>query len=209
MFAVSAFYKNITNYIHQGEVTKRLVNPMSITNPQQYKQTLVGFHGCRADGTCIFNLQTFVGGGKAHVKGVAFAYQTTFKHGFGLVANYTYAQGSTQAGISLPYLSKHSVTLSPYFENGPFAAKINITGRSKYLGVGYVAGVAPNTVDGQVFVGGSVSWQFNKHWQLQLTGQNLTNTRYYTYSIGDAGQELPHDKYTNGRRLSLQLHLKF
>lgn len=208
-FAVSAFYKNVLNYITQKTVTRSEYNNIHSSDPDNFADNYVGFHGCRADGYCDFAVQMPTGGGGAHVKGLTFAYQTAFDNGFGLAANYTYAAGKTNQGTAMPFLSRHSLSLSPYFEKGPFSARLNVSSRSEYLGVGYVAGAVPPTTDAFTTVSASMGWRFNEHLSLSLNGDNLTNTKYYQYQYGDGGQELPLSKYTTGRRFSLQLHAKF
>ncbi len=209
VFAVSGFYKNITNYITQKEVMSRQFNNIFNADNDRYMSQLLGHHGCDSTGYCDYKVKKFVGGSSAHVKGFTLTYQQSFDNGFGLAANYTYATGKTDLGTDLSFLSRHSLSVSPYFERGPFSARLNLNTRSKYHGIGYVAGAATPITDAFTTISASLGWAFNKHWSLSLDGSNLTNEKYYQYKYGVGGQALPLNKYTTGRRYSLGMHFKF
>ena len=51
----------------------------------------------------------------------------------GILANYTFADGSGQNGQDLPYNSRNQVSLSPFFEKGPVAIRATYTWRDKYF----------------------------------------------------------------------------
>ncbi|NEK92380.1 MAG: hypothetical protein G3W63_23100, partial [Xanthomonas euvesicatoria] len=75
--------------------------------------------------------------GDGKVKGFNIAFQQPFgDSGFGLTANYTYANGENNTGDALPYQSRNSVAVSPYYEKGPLNARLTYNWRDSYLAGG-------------------------------------------------------------------------
>lgn len=212
VLAFTPFYNHIVNYISTSTSVQRKFNSMFDTDPTTYQNTYEGKLGnCDAQGVCDYQMTIpeSIGGGS--VKGISVTYQQPFGDtGFGLVANYTYANGTTHAGFALPYNSKNSVTLSPYFEKGPFNARLTYNWRSKYLAGGYVAGAAPATVDSYTELDFTTGWAFNKNFSLQLSAMNLLNEAYKMYQAATpTTPQLPLNKYTNGRRYMATLQFKW
>ncbi|MGH8184763.1 MAG: TonB-dependent receptor, partial [Rhodanobacteraceae bacterium] len=208
VLSFTAFYDHITNYISNVVVPDRQFNGLFQTAPALYNSAYLGKMGnCDAKGFCDFSVAqpTSIGGGA--IKGFSVAYQQPFGHtGFGLLANYTYALGTTHIGYALPYNSKNSVSLSPYFEKGPFNARLTYNFRSKYLAGGYSASAEPATVSNYTELDFTAGWAFNDHWSLQLSALNLLNEAYDLYEVTKLE---PVDKYTNGRRYMATLHFKW
>lgn len=206
VFAVSAFYKHVLNYILITPATERQYNSIRDNDPAQWLN-YVGSNGCTADGYCNYSVSRPHNGGGANVKGLTFSYQQPFgETGFGLAANYTFASGKTDAGTSMPYLSRHSVSLSPYYEKGPFSARVNYNFRSHYLGAGYVAGAVPATIDDYTDLSASLGWNFNEHYSVSFDAMNLLNQKYSQYQ---GTTDLPVASYTTGRRYMANFHFKF
>ena len=107
ILSAEVFYKDISNYI----LTR--TQPESYFNQSQGKVT-------------TYQISRPFNAGSAEVKGLAVAYQQNFAHGFGLLANYTYADGSGQGGAPLPYNSKNQINVSPFYEHGPFSARADV-----------------------------------------------------------------------------------
>ncbi|MGN6328276.1 MAG: TonB-dependent receptor [Rhodanobacter sp.] len=206
VLAGSVFFKHVLNYILITPGTEVQYNSIRDTDPTTWS-ALVGSHGCTADGFCDYSVSRPHNGGGARVKGFTLNYQQAFgETGFGLIANYTFATGKTNAGTSMPYLSRNSVSVSPYYENGAFSGRVNYNWRSKYQGVGYVAGAPAATTDDYTDVSASVGWTFNPNFSLSLDALNLTNQKYFQYTDTP---NLPNAKYTTGRRYMASLHFKF
>ncbi|WP_295938882.1 TonB-dependent receptor [uncultured Xanthomonas sp.] len=204
--AWSLFYKKIDNYIDTSATIERQYNAIRDTSPQTWAQML-GSNGCTADGYCDYSIQRPRNAGIGKVKGFTLAYQQPFgDSGFGLSANYTYASGENNSGNPLPYQSRNSVAFSPYYEKGPWNARISLNWRDSYLAGGYVAGAAPASVDAYTDLGASVGYAFNAQWSLQLDAQNLLDEEYLQY-LGD--KDHPAGRYHNGRRYMATLHFKF
>ncbi|HEY0232018.1 MAG TPA: TonB-dependent receptor, partial [Dokdonella sp.] len=117
-----------------------------------------------------------------------------------------YSDGTTHTGQDLPYNSKNAWNLSPYYEKGPFSARITYGWRSHYLAGGYVAGAPPASVDDYAELDASASWRFNEHLSLNLNAMNLLDETYFEY-LGN--KSLLAGKYKSGRRYMASLHFEF
>jgi TonB-dependent receptor len=206
VFAVSAFYKHVLNYILITPATERQYNSIRDNDPTQWANYL-GSNGCTADGYCDYSVSRPHNAGGADIKGLTFTYQQPFGDtGFGIAANYTFATGKADSGSSMPYLSRHTVSLSPYYEKGPFSARVNYNFRSHYLGAGYVAGAEPATTDDYTDLSATLGWTFNEHYSVTLDAMNLLNEKYFQYQGTDS---FPVAKYSTGRRYMANFHFKF
>lgn len=206
VFAVSAFYKHVLNYILITPATERQYNSIRDNDPTQWVNYL-GSNGCTADGYCDYSVSRPHNAGGANIKGMTFTYQQPFGDtGFGIAANYTFATGKADSGSSMPYLSRHTVSLSPYFEKGPFSARVNYNFRSHYLGAGYVAGAQPATTDDYTDLSATLGWTFSDHYSVTLDAMNLLDQKYFQYQGTDS---FPVAKYSTGRRYMANFHFKF
>ena len=204
--AWSLFYKKIDNYIDSSAVIERQYNSIRDTSPATWAN-VVGTNGCTADGYCDYSIQRPRNAGSGHVKGFNLSFQQPFgESGFGLTANYTYANGENNSGDPLPYQSRNSVAFSPYYEKGPINARLTYNWRDSYLAGGYVAGSAPASVDDYAELGASFGYTFNENWSLTLDAQNLLNEEYFQY-LGDKDHLA--SRYKSGRRYMATVHFKF
>ncbi|PIB95594.1 TonB-dependent receptor [Caulobacter sp. X] len=185
ILSAEVFYKDISNYILQR------TQPESYFNQSQGKVT-------------TYQISRPFNAGSAEVKGLAVAYQQTFGYGFGLLANYTYADAKGQDDAPLPYSSKNQVNVSPFYENGPFSARATFTWRSKYFtGVDRGDNMfvrASKTLD--VTAGYAVT----KNITASVSAQNLLDSEYYAYANTTA---LPRGVYRTGRKLQATLNVSF
>ena len=105
-------------HTHRAPVQHHLARPIPTTYQRVYVQG--GLGNCDTQGFCDYSVLRPLNGGKATVKGFTLNYQQPFGDtGFGLYANYTFADGSTKSGQDLPYNSKNAYNISPYYEQGP------------------------------------------------------------------------------------------
>lgn len=186
--ALALFYKKVDNYV------------LSLASPEEHYNTTD-----KMVDTYSITRPTNAGSGK--IKGFNLSYQAPFANtGFGVSANYTYAKGTSDSGAPLPYNSKNSYSLSPYYEKGPLNARITYNYRSKYFAGGYVAGAPPSFVDNYASLDASVSWNFTDKLSLNLDALNLTNETYFQYY---ASKQFIAAKYKNGRRYIANLRFKF
>jgi iron complex outermembrane receptor protein len=185
ILSAEVFYKDISNYI------------LSQTAPEQHFNT-------SQNRVTTYQIARPFNAGSAEVKGFAVAYQQSLPFGLGILANYTYSDGSSSTGADLPYNSRHQASLSPFFETGPVALRATYTWRSKYFtGIDrgdnmYVRDAANVDV--------SATWNFTKEVGLTLSGMNLTDSQYYAYANT---QQLPRGVYKSGRKLLATVNVNF
>ncbi|NKF22529.1 TonB-dependent receptor [Solimonas marina] len=206
VLAVSGFYKDVQNYIFITPATERHYNSIKDTDPDSWR-AMEGSGGCTADGYCDYSISRPHNEGGAKIYGYTVSYQQPFGGtGLGLAANYTFAKGKTDAGTKMPYQSRNSLSVSPYYEKGPLSARINYNYRSDYLGAGYVAGAQPATTDSYTDVSASVGWAFTENVSISVDGMNLLNEKYFQYQ---GSKDMPVARYTTGPRYMAGLHVKF
>nr|WP_246432360.1 TonB-dependent receptor [Xanthomonas theicola] len=183
VLAGELFYRDISNYILQTLVNRPLYNT-------RYK---------RED---VYQVTLPQNSGAAKVKGVSLSYQQELGGGFGVAANYTYSKADTQSSYNLPYNSKNSYNLSPYFEQGPWEARLTLGWRSAYFTeIGRLG--ASQMTDAFTQLDASVAYAITDKVKLQLEASNLLDETYYSY----AGQKSqPYYLYKNGRSYMLSVH---
>jgi TonB-dependent receptor len=201
--AVTGFYKQIDDYVLVDSANELQYNSGLVNDPTTFaRQVAQGL--CTPDGFCEYSISRprNTGGGK--VRGGTVSYQQAFwDTGFGMTASYTYAKGTLDSGGSLPYNSKNAYSISPYYEMGPFSARVTYNWRSKYLAGGYIAGAPPATTADYGDLGATLGWKLNKNISFTLAGMNLTNEKYKQYLQVTS---MPVAKYTTGRRYMASVH---
>ena len=151
-----------------------------------------------------------VNASNAVVNGAAVNFQTPIKWGFGIQANYTYAvdsQGTDASGnrLNLPYLSRNTFNVIPYFEKGPFQARVSWSYRTHYFtGIGRLNSVDSTAAYNEVDA--SAAFNINKHFTISFNAQNLLDETYYSYS---GTPDAPTALYKNGRTFSLAGAFRF
>lgn len=205
VLAGSVFYKDVLNYIVQGVGIERLYNSLIVLNPTVYAGLTGG--DCDSKGFCNYSITRPENGGKATAKGFTINYQQPFGDtGFGIRANYTYSDANTKSGGALPYNSKNSYNVSPYYDKGAWSGSVTYGYRSSYLAGGYVAGAPAETVDGYKELDANIAWRFTDHLSVSLDGLNLLNSTYLGY-LGSKNE--PIARYKFGREYMATLHFKF
>ena len=148
-----------------------------------------------------YRLSSPINAGKAKVNGVLVNGQAEIWGGFGLQANYAYQDSSTDVipgvtgTLNLPYLSKHTVNVIPYFEKGPFQARVSYNYRSSYFRalsrLNSLDSVAPYSQ-----LDASASLALTKNISLTVNAQNLLDETYIQYN---GTRDRPSAFYKNGR----------
>ncbi|EIZ78358.1 tonB-dependent receptor family protein [Novosphingobium sp. Rr 2-17] len=147
-----------------------------------------------------YSVSSPVNASNATVNGVSIGFQTPIWGGFGILTNYTYADASsgtdeTGAVLNLPYLSRHTINVIPYFEKGGFQARVSWNYRSHYFtSIGRLNSV--DSTAGYHQLDASISYKINEHFTVQANAQNLLDSTYYSYSGTKAS---PTAFYKNGR----------
>ncbi|MBB4153916.1 iron complex outermembrane receptor protein [Sphingomonas jinjuensis] len=179
--AGEVFYRDISNYI--GNQT---VDGVSLTN------TVTGR-------TLTYSISRPVNGGKAKVTGFSVSGNANLIWGFGISGSYTFTDADTGLATGLPFLSRNVVTIVPYFEKGPFQARVSYNRRSKYF---YRFGrqQSQDYTDAYRQLDASVSYAVTDNIQVSAAAQNLLDETYYQYS---STPDAPTSVYKNGRVFSL------
>jgi iron complex outermembrane recepter protein len=175
-YVVSLFYKKVSDFI----------SPVTV-----YNQTVPG------QGAQLFNLTNAVNlsGGKAYGAEVGFNQPlrsfSDALDGFGLQANYTLVESSIDQPISgrlftFPGSSRNNVNGTLYYSKGPIDVRAALVYRSDYLSALPWVGVVnfPTYTVGYTTVDASATYSFGGHFDLTITGANLTGAgrRDYAYN---------------------------
>ncbi|HEU4962207.1 MAG TPA: TonB-dependent receptor [Sphingomonas sp.] len=185
ILAGEVFYKDIGNYILQT------------TAPEDHFNQFYGK-------VTSYNISRPHNAGSASSKGFAIAYQQSLPWGFGVLANYTYSDAHGRAGVDLPYNSKHQVSFSPFFENGPVTIRGTFTWRSKYFtGIDRGDNMYVRSSEN---LDVSATYNFTNYLGLTLSGMNLTDSEYYAYANT---VRLPRGVYRSGRKFMATVNLNF
>lgn len=142
-------------------------------------------------------------GGKLY--GLELAFQHNWASGFGLQTNYTYSDGGTSDGLEVPFNSKHTFNLIPFYEKGRFSARVAYGWRDTYFRAIGLDGVA-TTNDAYAQVDASVGFKLNEHVEFTLEGLNLLDETQYRYA---GSENKPLGFYRNGRRYFANVRFKF
>lgn len=104
----------------------------------------------------------------------------------------------------MPFNSKHQVNISPFFEQGPFSARVTYTWRSKYFtGVDRGDNMYVRAYTG---LDATAGYAFTDRVSLTVSGQNLLDSEYYAYANTVS---LPRGVYRTGRKLMATLSVEF
>lgn len=142
------------------------------------------------------------------VKGLELAYQQPLGGGFGVAANYTYADAEAEKVVptdtgELVGASKTTYNVSGYFENSRFNARLAYTYRSAFFN-----GLDRSSAQHQDSVGtlaASLGYRINDNFSISLDALNLNNPvlKYYANT-----RDQPTAFYVNGRQYYLSLRMK-
>jgi len=177
LLAVTLFYKDVRSFI------------VGQSSPEQHLDTNSGQME-------TFDVTRPRNGSGGEIQGSELTYQTSLWGDFGLQANYTYADGSTDEGLQLPFSSKHTINLTPYFDNGTVNARLTYGWRSKYFREIGRNGVAVTT-DEYAQLDAAFGWRLTNNIELTAQILNMLDETHYEYA-GEESRLL--NLYKNGRR---------
>jgi iron complex outermembrane recepter protein len=184
MVAAEVFHRDISSYVVSKTTDMQLFNP----NTQRNETYSV---------TSPINAQD------AKVNGLLVSFQTELPWGFGIQTNVSYSEAEVQ-DYNMPFLSKYTVNVIPYYEHGPFQARLSYNYRSSYFtGIGRLN--SKDSTDGYNQLDFSASYKFTDRVSLSVNAQNLLDETYYSYS-GD--KAAPTAFYKNGRVFALSFAYK-
>lgn len=186
LFSLELFRREVKDYIYNFITPQTFFNELRQAN-------------------ATYNVSQPINGGKAKVNGVLVAGQAEIWGGFGLQANYSFADSSTDEGLNLPYLSKHTVNIIPYFESGPFQARVSYNYRSAYFrAIGRLNSV--DMVAPYSQLDASVSYAITPNITFTANAQNLLDETYIQYS---GTRATPTAFYKNGRTFVGNVAVRF
>ncbi|WP_425529927.1 TonB-dependent receptor [Xanthomonas campestris] len=186
MLSGEVFYRDISSYI------------VSTTTSQQLNPAPPAVAG-------LYQVTTPVNVSDAKVKGVSVNYQQTFGLGFGLQANYTFAESDSSSGLNLPYLSRDTYNVIPYWEHGDWTVRVNYSYRSKYFTqIGRLE--SRDFADAYKQLDLNASYQITDYMGITFGATNLLDS---TYRVFSNTRDTPTAFYKNGRGYQAQLNFKF
>jgi iron complex outermembrane receptor protein len=142
------------------------------------------------------------------VRGIEVAYEQPIGEYFGVNANYTYADGSTDhtwadGSDNLLGTSKNTYNVGAYFENDTFGARVSYTRRSSFL-IG-LSGANPYYQDDFGTLSASLSYKATDWLSISFDALNLNNPTYKYYQTA----AIPTSFYSNGRQYYLNFRFKY
>lgn len=142
------------------------------------------------------------------VRGIEVAYEQPIGEYFGVNANYTYADGSTDhtwadGTDNLLGTSKNTYNVGAYFENDTFGARVSYTRRSSFL-IG-LSGANPYYQDDFGTLSASLSYKATDWLSISFDALNLNNPTYKYYQTA----AIPTSFYSNGRQYYLNFRFKY
>ncbi|MFZ6649517.1 TonB-dependent receptor [Undibacterium sp. TJN25] len=183
LVSVGFFYMDLTSVVAQGTTTATY------------------FNNKRGTDTVYQITSPYNTSGKN--KGVELSYQQPILGNFGVLTNYTYADGKLTDGTELLNSSKQTYNVTGFYEDAKFSARLAYTYRSSYK-----AGVdrgASQHVDGSGTLAGSINYNLSDNLTLTFDALNLTNTTIKMYA---ENVDQPRAFYSNGRTFYVGLRAK-
>lgn len=184
LVSAEIFHRDISSYIVSKTTDMQLFNPNT-----QAEET--------------YSVTSPINAQDAKVTGLLISYQSDLRWGFGIQTNVSYSEAEVQE-YNMPFLSKYTVNVIPYYENGPFEARLSYNYRSSYFtGIGRLN--SKDSTDGYSQLDFSASYDVTDRVSLNLNAQNLLDETYYSYS---GSKDAPTAFYKNGRVLALSFAYK-
>ncbi|MCK0127755.1 TonB-dependent receptor [Erythrobacter sp. F6033] len=166
-FSVAGFHKELGNFI-QSE---------TVLVPQQIR--LFDSTGVQPDQivTRDFADTRQRNGLSGSISGVELAFQKTFDNGFGGIVNYTYVTSSRDnapAGdLGFNGFTPHTVNVTGFYENGPFAARVSYNYRDGFLVLGQAEFAEPRQREAFGQLDASASFELTDQFQIFAEGINI------------------------------------
>jgi iron complex outermembrane receptor protein len=138
------------------------------------------------------------------IDGAELAWQQPLPMGFGVQANYTYADAKETGGQPLVGASKNTYNVSAYYENRGFGARLAYTYRSAFF-VGLDRST-PQFQDDTGTLAANLSYDWNHNISFNFDALNLNDPilKYY-----GANKDQPRAFYANGRQYYFTVRVKF
>ncbi len=190
LLSVDAFYMDLTSYVTFGTHQATYVN--ATLSGQEHHQVLSSYD--------ITSPQNSSGTDK----GVEISWQQPIWNGFGVITNYTYADGHESGGGPLIGDAKNTYNLTGYYENSWFSARLAWTWRSNVL-----IGLDRSTAENEASIGSldaSVSYNVTDNIALTFDALNLSDEVLKYYADNPTQ---PRAFYDNGRQFFFGVRMKY
>lgn len=210
LLSAQGFYKQIDNFVEVQNVATTVKDDFGGTTS---------------------NVSLPVNAGSGYVVGAELGLQYSFTSsilpfldGFGVAANYTFSQSSSQSGTSfsktsaIPGVAKNSVTGTLYYEKSGLSARLSYSWRDKAVNdsaVGATFAFPDQNGVSKVYqiysapygqLDGQVGYDFNRNVGFVFQVQNIANTSQHTY-LQWPNQPFTYDN--SGRRFFFGLKFKY
>lgn len=179
LVSVAVFHKKINNFV----TTQTLLNQsVGVVSPDT--------------GLDSWTVNRYINAGGGTINGIELQGNHAFDNGFGVAANYTYADAkapatSYQDELNLFTLSsRHTANAVGYFENDRFAARLAYSWRSKYM-VRETGWYGNRMHDDIGSLDLSLGWNITKNLRLSFEAINLTKEDDVQYGAGNAAAQRP------------------
>jgi iron complex outermembrane recepter protein len=184
LLSANLFYMDLTNYVGFGNHDVSLLNIRTGTFDTYRISSPTNSSG--------------------KVKGVELAYQQELLYGFGVQANYTYADAKETGDRDLVGASKNTYNLIGYYEDHGFSARLAWTYRSHFF-VGLDRST-PEYQDDTGTLAMSLGYAINNNVTLTFDALNLNDPTLKYYG---ANKDQPRAFYKNGRQFYAGVRVKF
>ena len=187
LLSAALFYMRLNSYVSLGQETHAYPT----------------FDAAHPNGWTPDYLLTVPVNSSGKVKGFELALEEPIAGGFGVTANYTYADAKEDGGAPIVGASKNTYNLVGYYEDDRFNARLAYNYRSQFYS-GLDRSTAFNQA-GTANLAASLGWKINENLSLTLDGMNLTNEKLRYFALNE---DQPRAIYQNGRQYYLTLHAK-
>ncbi|MEW6706305.1 MAG: TonB-dependent receptor [Pseudomonadota bacterium] len=179
LVSAAVFHKKIDNFV----TTQTLLNQsVGVVSPDT--------------GVDNWTINRYINAGGGRINGVELQANHAFGNGFGVAANYTFADAkapatSYQDELNLFTLSsRHTTNLVGYFENDTYSARLAYSWRSKYM-VRETGWYGNRMHDDIGSLDLSLGWNITKNLRLSFEAINLTKEDDVQYGAGNAAAQRP------------------
>lgn len=179
LVSAALFYKKIDNFV---TTRTQLNQSVGVVSPDT--------------GLDSWTVNRYVNAGGGTIKGVELQGNHAFGNGFGVAANYTFADAkapatSYQDELNLFTLSsRHTANLVGYFENDAYSARLAYSWRSKYM-VRENGWYGNRMHDAIGSLDLSLGWNITKNLRLSFEAINLTKEDDVQFGAGNAPAQRP------------------
>lgn len=189
------FYMDLSSYVTYGTTTQTYFCQSCGPTPAPGQAQQGAFEPFRI--SAPYNIS-------GQIRGFELAWQQPIAWGFGVIANYTYADGEDADGHALVGDSRDTANVTGYYERGRFSARLAYTYRTHYF-VGLDRSSAEN-MDDSDSLDASVNVKLTDNVGLSFQGLNLTDSLLKYYA---ANHSQPRAVYENGTQMYFGLHVKY